>query len=390
MSTVQKFELTLGYKIPYETSSTEEKTMKVYLTDPDGATRSRYMRMCMGTTNEELLATVRLFRDALTDENLAHNDKQALPTFLKLLGPKPRTTYAKLIKGGRVDEDVHEGTGRNRTTTRKPFGGDFTKATKELIKLTVEDPSAYQNIMRAFGDNKTFVKPPDVEVREHHDRITELCQFADLLPGSTAPLTDEEIKNIFFNSFPMTWKEEYLDIGPDIETKSIMQVKQWMERKKRRADKDRSSNKKRKSQDVEKGDKKGNKSNKRFKRSNKGTSINECKIHGGHQWKDCILNPRSHKFSQAALDKHRQRKGQDGNQRNNNYQRGFQKGGDRGQNRSRDHYTNDNNSQHSHEKPHNGPPSTTQSSEHQHSYANAGVPPPYGYPYGGYPYPPRW
>ena len=75
MSTVQRFELALGYKIPYETSSTEEKTMKTYLTGADGESRSRYMRMCMGTTIEELLATVWSFNDALIDENLSQNDK---------------------------------------------------------------------------------------------------------------------------------------------------------------------------------------------------------------------------------------------------------------------------------------------------------------------------
>ena len=153
MSTVQKFPLALGYKVPYSTTSTDEKNMKIYFTDTDGDTRSRYMRMCMGTTNEEILATVLLFKDALTDEGIPYKDKQALPNFLKLLGKKPRAIYGSLIKGGRFDEEVHEGTGRNRTTTRKPFGGDFIRAAKGLINRMVEDPAAYQNLLKAFGDN---------------------------------------------------------------------------------------------------------------------------------------------------------------------------------------------------------------------------------------------
>ena len=54
-----------------------------------------------------------------------------------------------------------------------------------------------------------YMKPKEVEVEDHADRIDTICTYIDLLPGHHNILTDMEKKSLLFNSFPKIWRLEF-------------------------------------------------------------------------------------------------------------------------------------------------------------------------------------
>ena len=84
-----------------------------------------------------------------------------------------------------------------------------------------------------------FVKPTDTSVKDHHERIVMLCNYLDLLPGTReSKLTRDEKRNIFFNSFPSSWKESFKRSAHDVTTSTVQTIKEWMSMQKRDVDKD--------------------------------------------------------------------------------------------------------------------------------------------------------
>jgi hypothetical protein len=364
MTTISKYESSLTYK-PSFNANEERVNKKIYVT-VDDQTKSQYMRMCMGTSPEEVLFTIRSFKNTVLDMGLELTDKQALPTFLSVLGSNPRQLYSDMV------EELPR-------SNRPAFNGDFKPATEAFIKAIVEDPKAKESVLIAFADGKTFAKPMDVEVKKHYERIMELCYFVDLLPGDRQePLHREEKRNIFFNTFPKSWRDEFKQSAHDITTSTVQSIKEWMQGKKEVKDKEHS--KKRKAKDNDSKDKKSNKKGK------KSGANNICSIHGGHPWKDCKLNRRSKNFNQAAYDRHQQSGGR-GFQGGRGYHggRGFQGRGGRGF-QGRGYQPRDQYYQHHHppqqEQYQNGPPSSIHTDQ---SHAASSYHPPAGQnPYQGY------
>ena len=356
MTTISKYESSLTYKPSF--SVNEDRINTKFYVKVDGENKSQYMRMCMGTSPEEVLFTIRSYKNTISDMGLELTDKQALPTFLSILGSNPRQRYSDMV----AEQP-------EATTTRSSqgaFNGKFKEATDAFIKAIAQDEKAKESVLIAFSDGKTFAKPMDVEVKDHYERIMELCYYVDLLPGTRKePLTRDERRNIFFNTFPKTWKEEFRQSAHDITTSTIQTIMEWMQLKK--GVKDKEHNKKRKTKDNEKKDKKPNKRGKK-------NGANICSIHGGHLWKDCKLNRRSKNFNQAAYDRYQQGGG-----------RVFQGRGGRGF-QGRGYQPRDQYYQHHHppqqEQYQNGPPSSIHTDQ---SHAASSYHPPAGQnPYQGY------
>ena len=140
-------------------------------------------------------------------------DDDALTGFLTVLGPNPRATYSNLV----TDTNIEAG-----TDEMNPFEGDFSKAITAFISRIVEDPQAKDSTLAAFGDGRSFVKPPEVTVKDHHERIMALCNYVDLLPGIRVDkLNREEKRNIFFNTFPSSWKESFKRSAHDVTTSTV-------------------------------------------------------------------------------------------------------------------------------------------------------------------------
>merc|ERR1739836_232158 len=89
----------------------------------------------------------------------------------------------------------------------------------------------------------------------------------------------------------MSSKDAFRKSAHDVTTSSIQTIKEWMTIKKDEMDRD--YNKKKKEKDSKKNEKK-------FAKKGKQNSSDICKIHGGHKWKHCKLNPRSVNFNEEA------------------------------------------------------------------------------------------
>ena len=80
------------------------------------------------------------------------------------------------------------------------------------------------------------MKPKDVEVEDHADRIETICTYVDLLPGNHNPLTDMEKTLLLFNSFPKTWRCEFTLNRSNPKLASEKEIKDFMDKKKQIVD----------------------------------------------------------------------------------------------------------------------------------------------------------
>ena len=118
-----------------------------------------------------------------------------------------------------------------------------------------------------------------------------------MLPGNRGFLKSNERKNIFYNSFPKHWKTNYKLNESNAEDDNIAQIEYYMEQQKKQADKQYKSRKQ--EHDKKKKDKDKKFTFKKGQGVNGGDSI--CRIHGGHRWKNCRLNPQNTKNDTSAL-----------------------------------------------------------------------------------------
>ena len=68
-----------------------------------------------------------------------------------------------------------------------------------FILHIAEDPQAKESVVAAVGGNKPFLKPADVSVRAHQERIAVLCHYVNLLLGTRGELSPAESR-IFFST----------------------------------------------------------------------------------------------------------------------------------------------------------------------------------------------
>lgn len=171
-------------------------------------------------------------------------------------------------------------------------------------------------------------KQRDKSVAEHVGRFCTLMGYARLLPRevSIAPTENQE-KQLLFNSFPYNWKLNFNNSGAQVYDKTINELSEYMEGQKAVADLD-SSKKRARTTDLAKqklsNRKKGNKRGK-----NPGGFANQCTRHeppnNNHEWADCVLNPRSKNFRGNSSRGGRGGRGYGGRGgRNNGGGRGYQ------------------------------------------------------------------
>ena len=115
---------------------------------------------------------------------------------------------------------------------------DWEIAKKEFIQQYTEDENARDTVLAAFttGD---FLKPTEDSVKDHHTRITEICSYINMLPSTINEtlLTERQKKNLFFNTFPKSWRTDYMSSAHDIHKATLLQVKTYMALKKLEMDK---------------------------------------------------------------------------------------------------------------------------------------------------------
>ena len=167
MTTLTKYQPALTYEPAFDI--TNEVTQRLYVT-VGKTTKNQYVRTCMGTTPEEVLYTIILYKNTSSNMGQKLDDKEALPGFLTILGPSPRAVYQEMVNDKNLDEE---------TDLTDPFAGNFETAIKAFIATIVEDPQAKESTLAAFGDGRSFIKPTDTSVKDHHERIVMLCNYVD-------------------------------------------------------------------------------------------------------------------------------------------------------------------------------------------------------------------
>ena len=264
MTTINKYKPCLQYDPPFDKE--EGKTIKLKNTTNN---KEGKIRLMTGSSPEEMLYTIRAFENKAMDIGIPNN--QRIKEFMNCLGSKARDRWAKLVKNRR--------------------SGDFNdnqwnQAKKEWISEYVKDHKAKETILSAWTSTKDFMKPKEADIEDHADRIETICNYIDLLPGNHPELTDMERKSLLFNTFPSTWCDEFTLNRNDPEQASEKEIKDFMEKRKEKADKEASS-KERTQAKIKKI------KDKREKRDNKKGNEPCRKHYGAHLWKDCPTNPKN-------------------------------------------------------------------------------------------------
>ena len=67
----------------------------------------------------------------------------------------------------------------------------------------MKDDTCKGTFLATFYDERTYTKPDDVSVKDHEICISQLCDYIYWLPGIfMGGFSDEERKNLFYNTFP--------------------------------------------------------------------------------------------------------------------------------------------------------------------------------------------
>ena len=263
MTTINKYNPCIDYKPPFDKEEGTSVKLKI-------GSREGKIRLMTGSSVEEVLYTIKAFENKIVDLNIPIN--RVIKEFMNCLGSKARDRWAKLIK--------------NRGEDFPLTAEGWSDAKSEWILEYAKDNKAKDAIISAWTSTSNYLKPKDVDIEDHADRVDTICTYIDLLPGNHNILTDMEKKSLLFNTFPKTWKSEFTLNRNDPELASEKEIKDFMEKKKELADKE-DSNKERTKAKLKKMEE-----TKKKREDRKGNQ--PCRTHEGiHLWKDCPLNPKN-------------------------------------------------------------------------------------------------
>ena len=201
------------------------------------------------------------------------------------------------------------------TRTQNVAPADQTLARFELaiqeFLLECVDPLAKDHMIKYLKD---FRRPIHAKPRDHATRVETLIRYTNRLPGTEPNITPQQMKNMIFESFPMTWRQSWIRAGKSLVTNTLPELVQFMANEQSFAD-EKDENKKKegggnkkehcrdrshqrgcgqggnKRRDQDRGGRGGN--NKDNKCSRNGPSPDDdCPIHGGHLWRKCNQSPR--------------------------------------------------------------------------------------------------
>ena len=89
----------------------------------------------------------------------------------------------------------------------------FNTLIRDFIRTFVQDPNARKTQMKAFG-TKAWRYFPDkgITLNDHVVRVKCIFREMKYLSG-THPLEAEDLKDVFFGTFSLKWRENYLMKG---------------------------------------------------------------------------------------------------------------------------------------------------------------------------------
>ena len=145
--------------------------------------REGKIRLMTGLTVEEVLYTIKAFKNKIMDLNIPTN--RIIKEFMNCLGLKARDRWAKLIK--------HRSNRGDGPFPLTPEGWEQAKA--EWILEYAKDSKAKDAIIAAWTSTSNYMKLKEADIKDHADRIDTICTYIDLLPGNHNILTDMEKKS---------------------------------------------------------------------------------------------------------------------------------------------------------------------------------------------------
>jgi hypothetical protein len=216
-----------------------------------------------------------------------------------------------------VWDQIVEETRNNNDTDIAQSNENFMLCVKQFIAVhsTSSDRHEWLKILR------TDKKPREMNVKTFWYPLRDINKQIEWLPGSELVLTDDQLKQSFYEAMPETWKDRYVTSGSVFEDSTFAQVAEHFCRQESNANKRQQENKKfqkRKSQghghqngkskyekskssntsdseDDTSDEADNNKKKKSFNSSPKRSRISDdtpCPIHpgAGHKWSQCHSN----------------------------------------------------------------------------------------------------
>jgi hypothetical protein len=109
----------------------------------------------------------------------------------------------------------------------------FEKMIKYFIKAHATDEDRHDLLAQL----RSAHKPRVMSVQLFYYRLRELNDQAAWLPGDQALLTDEELKQAFFDGMPTVWKEKFVNSGKTIRHEKEVDVLRYFRQQQSNAEK---------------------------------------------------------------------------------------------------------------------------------------------------------
>eukprot|EP00536_Pseudo-nitzschia_multiseries_P019486 jgi/Psemu1/60943/gm1.60943_g len=234
---------------------------------------------------EEILHTYDIFVDACDDLGMPVDRWHT--QWGQCLSRGPRKRWNEIVANGEIDHS-REG---------------FKTTVQAYINAIIPDPDAKGTMIEAF-EHHHMAKPKEVSERAHFNRIDMILNYIDMLPrDNNHNLTEQQRKRMFFKTHPKSWQDSYMDTAVNFREVTILQIRDYMTRRKDRADKtERGKNNRTPSIREQEGGKqkdiqRGNDEREIIGRDD--CSFAQCKRHpnGNHTWEQRYFNPKNRQHS---------------------------------------------------------------------------------------------
>ena len=182
---------------------------------------------------------------------------------------------------------------------------DFTASIQEFVASHVSAEDRHDLLVQL----RSARKPRDISVQTFYYRIREINDYLLWMPGDEMMLSEEQLKQAFYDAMPNTWRERFLSAGKTVHDNSFAEVVHYFRQQESLAAKKIIANEAshavqqhHKSYNDNHNNKKGNKQNKFKKKPSPKTSASkkkrvdpneECPFHSKHKWADCFENIRN-------------------------------------------------------------------------------------------------
>lgn len=162
----------------------------------------------------------------------------------------------------------------------------FDQALNSLIAKYVDD-SARNDIHR-------YCRPSGSRIQRRQESMPNAWRHSSVMQISclkaTPRLTEQQKKDILFETYPIKWKQNYVRAGKNVRTDTMAQIVTYMENEKSFAAKEHEAGKKRKSTESKK---QGGKTLGSKKQKGRPQPNDPCPLHplNNHKWGKCFDNP---------------------------------------------------------------------------------------------------